>query len=479
MRDDDPTDSLFSTSTPRSAAPRQMESSARKAMSLRWHFFRGAKRCDVDCATGRCLGSSAGHGNLSRRVLLGMLCALAGQVVLPSSVLAAATRPETCRGRLIVVFLRGAYDGLSALIPWSDPHYAALRPNIAIPVSGRQGETALILDDTFALHPALASLLPLWQAGVLAVIPCAGSPHPTRSHFEAQYHWETGQIDSRHGRDGWLNALAGSCPGSVAVGVANALPRILHGAAAVRIIPSGAAATRAGVLDQPAARAALERFVDGSDDSLSRAFRSGMDDRLDTARSLREEMAACADISHEMRQASNGAGAARNLRLDAGHLGLMMRHDGRLRFGFLSAGGWDTHANQGASRGILASNLAALADALVELRRHFHAPHDVIAVVSEFGRTVAENGTRGTDHGHGNALWLLGDAVRGGRWHGRWEGLARERLYEGRDLPVHHDFRAIFAHLLAAIVGLSKAEAQRLFPGHAEDAMLAGLMKAD
>jgi uncharacterized protein (DUF1501 family) len=155
-----------------------------------------------------------------------------------------------------------------------------------------------------------------------------------------------------------------------------------------------------------------------------------------------------------------------------------MRRDSSLRLGFLSSGGWDTHANQGAATGALAGNLGNLAAALVQLRRDFSEPNDVVVVCSEFGRTSAENGTRGSDHGHGNALWLLGNRVNGGRWHGQWSGLAQGNLHEGRDLPVHHDFRGVFAQVLRRTQGLTNADIALLFPSFAWDGTLDSLMRS-
>ncbi|MGQ9723817.1 MAG: DUF1501 domain-containing protein [Tepidimonas sp.] len=392
---------------------------------------------------------------------------------------AQAATATSADGRLVVVFLRGAYDGLSALVPWSDPDYARLRPTIAIPAPGTGDGAALQLDAHFALHPALAPLLPLWQAGVLAAIPCAGSPDPTRSHFDAQRHWEVGIPGISSAHDGWLNTLAAEHPGSRALGVGEANPLILRGAAPVQLVPRGQAATRAGVVGVDASRSAVLR-LDSGDDALSQAFRAGADRRLETSRALAQAQVAAEPgvaASDGMMAANNGAGSVRGLRLDAQHLATLMRRDPALRWGFLSAGGWDTHVNQGAARGALANNLATLAEALVQLRQDFNRPNDVVAVVSEFGRTAAENGSRGTDHGHGNTLWLMGDAVAGGRWHGRWDGLAASALHQGRDLPVHHDFRAVFARVLSRIAGLNETQAQRLFPGYRADPALAGLMR--
>lgn len=379
-------------------------------------------------------------------------------------------------GRLVVVFLRGAYDGLSALVPHGDANYYRLRPSIAIAPPDGTAQTTIRLDNLFGLHPAMAALLPLWQQGVLGVIPCAGSPDATRSHFEAQHHWETGLPGKNSAADGWLNTLSGLQPHTRALGVGEANPQILVGPVPVQLVPKGQAATRAGALGDARTRDAVLKLYAGQD-ALSKAFRAGAESRLQTTETLTHAMQAGSMDARQMAAADNGAGPAKGLLLDAQHLATLMRQDPALRLGFLSAGGWDTHANQGAASGALAQNLGDLARTLVQLRRDFSGPNDVVLVVSEFGRTSAENGTRGTDHGHGNALWLLGNPVNGGRWHGNWSGLAQGNLHEGRDLPVHHDFRSVLAQVLRRTQGLKAQELQRLFPGFAWDTSLDGLMR--
>jgi uncharacterized protein (DUF1501 family) len=376
-----------------------------------------------------------------------------------------------------VVFLRGAYDGLSALVPHGDADYFRLRPSIAIPAPDGSASTTLQLDQQFGLHPALAPLLPLWQQGVLAAIPCAGSPDATRSHFDAQHHWETGIPGNSSTTPGWLNTLSGQTA-SRAIGVGEANPRILNGKQAVQLVPKGDAATRKGALGEERTRDAVLRLYAG-DDALSQTFRAGAASRTQTADMLSNPTNDMGDHSVDaiMQAANNGAGSVKGLAQDAQHLGTLMRANPQLRLGFLSAGGWDTHANQGAVTGALATNLTALAQALVLLRREFNRRDDVVLVVSEFGRTSAENGTRGTDHGHGNALWLMGNRIQGGRWHGQWSGLAQGNLHEARDLPVHHDFRAVFAQVLRATQGASNTEIERLFPGFAWDAALDNLIR--
>ncbi|MEZ5607424.1 MAG: DUF1501 domain-containing protein [Burkholderiaceae bacterium] len=399
-----------------------------------------------------------------RRVLAG-----AAALALAPRAFAQAAPGMRGDGRLVVVFLRGAVDGLSLFVPWADPEYARLRPGIALPAPDGSAQAALKLDARFALHPALAELLPLWQQGRLAVIPAAGSPDPTRSHFDAQYDWETARLGHRSDAPGWLNRLAGlaGSAGRVhALGVGESNPRILAGPAHVKLVRPGRAAQRAGALQNPQARAALMALYDGPDD-LSKAFREGAGSRLQTAHELQREMQA----------ADNGAAAPDRLVQDARNLGTLMRQERSLRIGFLSAGGWDTHANQGSASGQLATNLRKLGAALAQLARDFDAPGDVIVMASEFGRTASENGSRGTDHGHGNAMWLLGPRVAGGRWWGEWSGLAAANLHEQRDVPVHHDFRAVLAQVLRPGFGLSDAQLAEVLPDTRWDARLDGVLR--
>jgi uncharacterized protein (DUF1501 family) len=417
---------------------------------------------------------------------------------------AQSARTGQSDGRLVVVFLRGAYDGLSALVPHGDANYYALRPSIALPRPDGTAQTTLRLDDTFGLHPALAPLMPLWKQGVLCALPAAGSPDPTRSHFDAQHHWEIGIPGKSSNAAGWMNTLAGSLASlkavapedtaqaaikSIAIGVGEANPQILSGSAPVQLVAKGQAATRQGAVGDERTRDAVMRLYGGQDD-LSKAFRAGADSRMQTAKTLSDAMAEPAmgdnemgkemgkDMTREMQAANNGAGTAQGLLLDAQHLGTLMRQDRRLRLGFLSAGGWDTHANQGNVTGSLANNLGNLAGTLVQLRRDFSQANDVVVVCSEFGRTSAENGTRGTDHGHGNAMWIMGNKVNGGRWHGGWTGLAQGNLHENRDLPVHNDFRGVFAQVLHSTQGLAAADIDALFPGFTWDRSLDGMLRA-
>ena len=432
-----------------------------------------------------------------RQLLLASALALGGST---SNVWAQAVlQGNKGTGRLIIVLLRGAYDGLSAFVPHADADYYASRPNIAIAAPDGTSKTALRLDSTFALHPALAPVLPLWQQGVMSFIPSAGLPAPNRSHFAAQYEMEIAQSGKTSAAPGWLNKAAGNNKSiTSAIGVGEANPAILAGDAQVKLIPRGQAAERAGVLANDKTRQALMDLY-ASNDRVSEAFRQGAGSRMQSAQELSTEKmemdgkrmgpamdkgldkdgtpATAQAQNAQMLAASNGASDPVGLQLDALHLGTLMRNDRNLRLGFLSAGGWDTHANQGNATGQLANNLGNLGRAIAQLRQNFSEPGDVVVVMSEFGRTAVENGTRGTDHGYGNAMWLVGNQVNGGRWHGQWTGLARGNLNEARDLPAHHDYRAVLAQVMRSTLAMSDSALTSILPNTRWDTRLDGLMR--
>lgn len=418
---------------------------------------------------------------ISRRRLLGA-SSLLSCTTLPPVWAQPAPVGAGAGGRLVVVFLRGAYDGLSALVPYADPDYDALRPSIAIAAPDGTRDTALRLNHQWALHPALAPLLPLWQQGILTALPCVGLPKPNRSHFDAQYLMETALPEKSSSPVGWLGKLADQTR-SASLGVGEANPAILAGASSVKFIPRGEQATRMGVLANERPRSALMDLYAGND-ALAQAFRQGAESRMQTSQELmgqrsmsmqqrtldRDGTPANSTAQQaQMNAASNGAADPVGLALDAQHLATLMRNDRALRLGFLSAGGWDTHANQGNVSGQLANNLGSLARGLAQLRAEFDRQGDLILVMSEFGRTAAENGTRGTDHGYGNAVWLIGNRVQGGQIHGQWSGLGRGQLHEGRDLPVHHDYRALLAQIFSKLFAVSDSQLQSLLPGSTWD----------
>ncbi|BCS35826.1 hypothetical protein TBR22_A50600 [Luteitalea sp. TBR-22] len=370
---------------------------------------------------------------------------------------AAATRR---RKVLVVVFQRGAVDGLSMVVPHGDAAYYAARPTIAVPRPGRDAG-ALDLDGHFGLHPGLAQLHALYRNGSLAVVHACGSPDPTRSHFDAQDYMESGTPGVKRTPDGWLNRLiaqrhdAEHVGAMRAVALSSRLPRILQGAAPTLAMTS---VERMRIAGGGATGDAFEAQYAAAAD---RVLRDTGRETFDAMRTLR---------GVESRGPATAAGAAypRSAFGDAlRQVARLIKADVGLEVAFAEAGGWDTHVNQGGSTGQLATRLGDLGQAIGAFVADLGAGmQDVVVVtMSEFGRTVAENGTRGTDHGHGNAMLVLGGPVRGGRVYGRWPGLDVASRAEGRDVAVTTDFRDVLADVIATHLGV--ADLGPVFPGHA------------
>jgi uncharacterized protein (DUF1501 family) len=365
--------------------------------------------------------------------------------------------------RLVVVLLRGAVDGLNVVVPYAEEAYYAARPTIAIPKPGSE-DGALPLDEHFALHPALAALMPLWQAKQLAFVHAAGSPDPTRSHFDAQQFLENGTPGRLDTAEGWMNRLLGALPGphspTSAVAVGPTLPHILRGRLAVANLPLGPAAGNALAVDKPEIADAFDRLY-SADDPMARAWYQG--------RAARAEL--IAGLPEPEPPPEGGAPPPNNLPAQAKRLAGLIARNRNIRLAFLSLGGWDTHVRQGNQKGQLADRLRPLGDGLAAfaeaLGRASGAMWDdtVVVVLSEFGRTVKENGDGGTDHGHGNAIWVLGGGVRGGRVYGEWPGLAMPALFEGRDLAVSTDYRSVMAAVVARHLRLPDRALTQIFPG--------------
>jgi uncharacterized protein (DUF1501 family) len=368
--------------------------------------------------------------------------------------------------RLIVVFMRGAVDGLSLVVPYNETNYYRQRSTIAI---GKPGSAngAIDLDGQFGLHPALAPLMPFWKGGSLAFVHAAGSPDPTRSHFDGQDNIESGTPGNKATPDGWLNRLEGVMPVTEeirsaparAVSIGSLLPRIFKGRNSVATVASGAAAARPTVLDRPRVRRAFEA-VYGDDPRMGPMFANYVAARAGV-------VAAIEQADPETMAANNGAASTYAFATDATRLGAFMRRDPRVQLGFLAVSGWDTHANQGdASGGQLARLLSPFARGMSALARSLGPVYadTTIAVISEFGRTVAQNGNAGTDHGYGNVMWLMGGPVAGGKVHGEWPGLDDAALHEGRDLALVTDYRSVLAQICARHLNLSDADLSKIFP---------------
>ena len=365
------------------------------------------------------------------------------------------------KNKLVVIMLRGAVDGLNVVAPYGDSNYARLRPGIALPRPGQEG-SALDLDGYFGLHPALADLQPLWQQKKLAFVHSSGSPDTTRSHFDAQDYLESATPGRKSTQDGWMNRLLASLPGQTtptrAISVGAVMPRILAGSMAASNIASGAAGTKANVLDRPKVGNAFEALYKDNE-KYAKAFGD--------AKEAHQEMMG-ASMENEQQAADGGAPLPNGFPDDSTRIATLMRNDPKIQMVFMALGGWDTHANQGAGKGQLANRLSPLGLGLANLSKRLGPLFDdtTIVVMSEFGRTARQNGNDGTDHGHGNVMWLLGGKVAGGKVYGDWRGLANDQLYEGRDLAVTTDFRSVLAQVCERHMGLSDNQLLKVFPEH-------------
>ncbi len=372
------------------------------------------------------------------------------------------------KGKILVcLFQRGAADGLNMIVPHGEAAYHAARPGIAIPRprSGRD-DAAIDLDGFFGLHPSLKPLDRLYREGLLAPIHAVGSPSATRSHFDAQDYMESGTPDRKSTPDGWLNrylAVKGTCEECAtdapspfrAVSMTPQTPRILEG-------PSAAVAMNSlGEFTVRGAGSSAER--------LEALYRTGEADLVHGAgRDMFEAVKLLQSANPQRYLPEHGADYPRSQfgqRLR--EIAQLIKANVGLEVAFADVGGWDTHVNQGASNGQLAARLADFSSAIAALTTDLgdRMQDVVILSMSEFGRMVRQNGNGGTDHGHAGAMFVIGGGVRGGKVHGRWPGLEREQLYEGRDLALTTDFRSVFAEILTRHLGATSLEP--VFPGHA------------
>jgi uncharacterized protein (DUF1501 family) len=386
-------------------------------------------------------------------------CALVAYAGAPRFLLRTAHAAQASGKVLVAVFQRGAVDGLSMVVPHGDSGYAAVRPSIGLqPPRRGESERALDLDGFFALHPALAPLVPLWDHRALAVVHACGSPDTTRSHFDAQDYMESGTPGVKSTTDGWLSRAIGARPAQStpfrAVAIGPALPRTLQGGVGAISMQS---LDRFDVRTGPdgAARAGFESLYEqGVRDLLHGTGRETFDavKMLKSARASRIVPANGAEyprvpLGEALRQ------IAQLIKANVG-----------LEVAFADMQGWDTHVGQGAERGQLALRFRDFGAALAAFSQDLgdKMADVVVLTMSEFGRTVAENGNRGTDHGHATAMLVLGGGVRGGRVYGRWPGLGHHQLFEGRDLAVTTDFRTLFSEVATRHLGVSAAP---IFPG--------------
>jgi uncharacterized protein (DUF1501 family) len=367
------------------------------------------------------------------------------------------------RKTLIAIFQRGAVDGLNMVVPFGESTYYDLRPSIAIqkPSSGN-AEAAVNLDGFFGLHPAMNAFRPLWEQKRLAIVHAAGSPDNTRSHFDAQDYMESATPGVKSTPAGWLNRYLQNKPDRNkslfrAVSLTPTMPRILQGSAPTIAISNLADfSVRAGRSSASMQGGFEAMYAQAAKDALGETGK----ETFDAVNYLKQ-------VNPSQHQPANGAQYPRspfgNSLLQIAQL---IKSDVGLEVAFTDVGGWDTHVNQGNSRGQLALRLQDFSNGIAALVTDLGQRMDdvLILTMSEFGRTVRENGNRGTDHGHANAMFVIGGKVRGGSVYGNWPGLKSDRLYEGRDLALTTDFRDVFAEVAQRHLELSNM--QQLFPGH-------------
>ena len=388
--------------------------------------------------------------------------ALAGTTAIPSFLVRSvlAQTAATPNRRLVVIFQRGAADGLNIVVPYREKNYYAMRPSIAIPQN-----QVLDLDGFFGLHPSLAAFQPLYRQGHLAIVHAVGSPDMSRSHFDAQDYMEAGTPGVKNTQDGWLNrALQAEDlrhrPGHTAfraLALGADVPLTLAGkvpAIALNNVNSFAVGGRGPALS-PAASAFQAMYADSGD----RIFHSAGDETFQAVKMLRAanpaQYAPAPGVQYPNSEFGN------NMR----QIAQLLKADLGVEAAFTDVSGWDTHHDQGSVNGQLSNRLRDFADSISAFWRDLgdSAENVTLVTMSEFGRTARENGTGGTDHGHANAMFILGGNVKGGKVYGRWPGLDNHQLNQGRDLALTTDYRQVLGEVVNKTLGAANLDI--VFPG--------------
>lgn len=389
---------------------------------------------------------------MQRRNALTAMAGLAGLSLTTTTRLMAA---PAVKSRLLIVFLRGGYDACSLLVPVSSSFYYASRPDIAIARPSAELSSALPLTADWGLHPALRdSLYPYYGNGELAFVPFAGTHDLSRSHFETQDSMEMGQALEGHKTygSGFMNRLASVLTGSTPMAFTDQLPLAFQGNAKV---------------PNTALRSLAKPSVDAKQSSIIASMYKGspMGTQVTEGFNVRDEV--MREMSSEMDAANRSAIAAKGFELEARRIAKLMRDSYNL--GFVDVGGWDTHVNQGAATGYLASRLDELGVGLAAYAQEMGPSwrDTTVVVMSEFGRTFRQNGNRGTDHGHGSVFWVMGGGVRGNKVAGEQVRVEQATLFQNRDFPVLNEYRAVLGGLLQRQYGLNASQLNSVFPGAA------------
>jgi uncharacterized protein (DUF1501 family) len=412
--------------------------------------------------------------SITRRVFMrNGAMAVIGTAAIPAFLSRVAYAADNLTGgkkRMVVIFQRGAADGLNIVIPHAESSYYSMRPTIAIP-----RQNVLDLDGFFGLHPSMAAFQPLWKDGHLAIVHAAGSPDTTRSHFDAQDYMESGTPGMKSTEDGWLNrALHVNTADKQkespfrAVAMGGRLPRILAGsepAVAIDNINSFGVGGR-----NPGAAPIASSFESMYAQSVDSVLHGTGSETFDAVKMLK---------SANPEQYTPAPGAL----YPRGQLGQALKQTAQLikadlgvEVAFADVGGWDTHVNQGGAQGQLAQRLTEFSQSIAAFWTDLGplAESTVVVTMSEFGRTARENGNRGTDHGHANVMFVLGGPVKGGRVYGKWPGLSPDHLNEGRDLALTTDFRRVLSEVVYRHLG--NRHLDTVFPGFENDRSFLNLL---
>jgi uncharacterized protein (DUF1501 family) len=406
---------------------------------------------------------AARRNTVTRRGFMrGGALALVGTSVIPSfltrSIYGEMANASANKKKLVVIFQRGACDGLNVVVPHAEPNYYAMRPTIAV----KQNEV-IDLNGFFGLHPQMAAFKPLYDQGHLAIVHAAGSPDPSRSHFDAQDYMESGTPGVKVTADGWLNralqaeVVSGTPSPFRAVALGTQVPRTLQGkvpAVAVANLTDFSVAGK-GPQTSPISNA-FQAMYDESSDSV---LHGTGQETFEAVRMLKS-----ADPAHYQPAAGvvyPNTAFGNSMK----QIAQLMKANLGVEAAFSDIGGWDTHQNQGGATGQLANRLKEFSETIAAFWKDMGQDSENITLVtmSEFGRTARQNGTGGTDHGHANVMFVLGGSVKGGKVYGKWPGVANEQLNEGRDLKVTTDFRNVLGE--AAYRSLGARNLSAVFPG--------------
>jgi len=367
------------------------------------------------------------------------------------------------RKTLVVIFQRGAADGLNIVVPFSEKRYHDLRPTLAIaaPVKASRptgpnqfGNTAIDLDGSFAFHPAMQPLMALWDKKQLAIVEATGSPDSSRSHFDAQDYMESGTTSKTMG-DGWLNRALPP-PGAEtsplrAVSMGTQVPRTLRG---VRNAIAVGDSSQFNMGNQSAASILQSMYTTSADVQWGRTGKDAFE-----VMKLMQSINQGQNFPQNGAQYNQGAELGRSLQ----QLARLIKAEAGVEAAFAEIGGWDHHGGENNQMfGLLRQFSSALAAFSQDMGDRME---DIVLVtMSEFGRTVEENGNAGTDHGHGSLMMVLGGPVQGGKVYGKWPGLEKEQLFEGRDLAVTTDYRTVLGELIRGHLG--QQDLGPVFPGY-------------